>query len=204
MRVSEFVVCHDFPCTDVNHAACTVPCIELDPQLVKIMMVSEAAPGDPADYFYAGEHALFARTTLLAFQDAGLQVSTIEDLLAMGIYFTTAVKCGKSGYAIQSDTVKQCARLLEQEIELFPQVKVYMLMGDVAIKAVNEIARRGGERRVIPAGATYKLRGGEFTFRGQRALPSYVQAGPSFFIEKSKRRMIAEDIRTALALAGIG
>lgn len=29
---------------------------------------------------------------------------------------------------------------------------------------------------------------------------AYLQAGPSFFIEKSKRRMIAEDIRMALAL----
>jgi hypothetical protein len=30
--------------------------------------------------------------------------------------------------------------------------------------------------------------------------PSYLQAGPSFFIEKSKRRMIAEDIANALRL----
>jgi len=30
--------------------------------------------------------------------------------------------------------------------------------------------------------------------------PSYLQAGPSFFIEKSKRRMIAEDIAAALSL----
>jgi hypothetical protein len=53
---------------------------------------------------------------------------------------------------------------------------------------------------VIPAGSTYKIRGPEFTFRGARALPSYLQAGPSFFIEKSKRRMIAEDIGAALEL----
>jgi hypothetical protein len=33
-------------------------------------------------------------------------------------------------------------------------------------------------------------------------LPSYLQAGPSFFIEKSKRRMIAEDIAAGLRLAG--
>jgi hypothetical protein len=30
--------------------------------------------------------------------------------------------------------------------------------------------------------------------------PSYLQAGPSFFIEKSKRRMIAEDLHTALCI----
>ena len=52
----------------------------------------------------------------------------------------------------------------------------------------------------IPAGSTYKNRGPEYTFRGVRAFPSYLQAGPSFFIEKSKRRMIAEDIAAALRL----
>ena len=53
---------------------------------------------------------------------------------------------------------------------------------------------------MIPAGSTYKIRGPEFYFRGRRAFPSYLQAGPSFFIEKSKRRTIAEDIATALRL----
>lgn len=46
-----------------------------------------------------------------------------------------------------------------------------------------------------------KIRGGQFTYRSRRALPSYLQAGPSFFIEKSKRRMIAADIGTALSLS---
>jgi hypothetical protein len=73
-------------------------------------------------------------------------------------------------------------------------------MGDVSIKAVNAIARRAGEKRVIPAGSTYKIRGQPYFFRGARAFPSYLQAGPSFFIEKSKRKVIAEDIAAALSL----
>jgi len=72
-------------------------------------------------------------------------------------------------------------------------------MGDAAIKAVNAIAKRNGEPRVVPSGATYKLRGGDYRFRGMKVIPSYVQAGPAFFIEQSKRRMIAEDIAAALA-----
>jgi len=55
---------------------------------------------------------------------------------------------------------------------------------------------------VIPAGATYRIRGREYSYRGARVFPSYLQAGPSFFIEKSKRRMIAEDIAAALAVRG--
>ena len=54
--------------------------------------------------------------------------------------------------------------------------------------------------RVCVYGSTYKIRGGEYFFRGKRAFPSYLQAGPSFFIEKSKRKMIAEDIAAALSL----
>jgi hypothetical protein len=53
---------------------------------------------------------------------------------------------------------------------------------------------------VIPAIPTYKLRGQAFHFQGKRVVPSYLQAGPSFFIEKSKRKMIAEDIGAALKL----
>jgi hypothetical protein len=75
-------------------------------------------------------------------------------------------------------------------------------MGDVAIKAANAISRREGQRRAIPAGSTYKIRGPAYYFRGARAFPSYLQAGPSFFIEKSKRQMIARDIAAALALVG--
>jgi uracil-DNA glycosylase len=88
--------------------------------------------------------------------------------------------------------------LLEREIDLFPNIQAYLLMGDVAIKAVNTIARRAGQARVIPAGSTYKIRGEPYYFHGARAYPSYLQAGPSFFIEKSKRKMIAEDIAAAL------
>ena len=84
----------------------------------------------------------------------------------------------------------------------FTAVRAWLLMGDVAIKAVNAIAKRVGEPRVIPSGATYKLRNAEYRWRGARAFPSDLQAGPSFFIEKSKRQMIAQDIAAALALAG--
>lgn len=198
MKVNDEINCKDFPCSDVKSERCIVPDIELKPEEVSIIMISEAAPVDAADYYYSGDDALFARTTLQAFRDAGADVSTFQDILDLGLYFTSAVKCGKTDYGIKTDTINQCSRLLERELALFPNSKVYMLMGDVAIKAINSIARRAGEKRVIPAGSTYKIRDREYKFRDIRAYPSYLQAGPSFFIEKSKRRMIAEDIAAAL------
>ena len=201
MRTSDEIGCQRFPCSDVKHDCYCVPNIEIDPMNVSIILISEAAPANPADYYYAEGEPLFARTTVQAFNDAGVQVSTIQDILDRGVYLTSAVKCGKTGYGIQAATIEECALILEEELALFSNVKAYLLMGDVAIKAVNSIARRTGQGRVIPAGSTYKLRGREYTFRSARVFPSYLQAGPAFFIEKSKRKAIAEDIAAALALA---
>jgi uracil-DNA glycosylase len=200
MRINKCIRCQAFPCADVKHDCYIVPSIDVKPEKVTIVMISEAAPVNRRDYYYAGRGSLFERTTVQAFNDAGAQVSSIKALVARGVYFTTAVKCGKRGYSIQTSTIKECSQILEKELALFPNVKVLMLMGDVAIKAVNYIAQRAGEARVIPAGSTYKIRGQRFSFRGKRVFPSYLQAGPSFFIEKSKRRMIAEDISAALHL----
>jgi hypothetical protein len=200
MKTCERLGCETFPCVGVRHEAYTVPDVDVDPDRVRIVMISESAPADPADGYYAPGDPLFARTTVQAFQDAGANVSSLGDILDLGVYLTTAVKCGKVGYTIKAAPIRECSRLLEREIAPFDQVSASMLLGDVAIRAINYIAKRAGQGRVIPAGSTYKIRGASYTFRGARAFPSYLQAGPSYFIEKSKRAMIAEDIAAALAL----
>jgi uracil-DNA glycosylase len=203
MRIVEHVQCIDFPCSEARQESYLVPDLDIDPDKIKVMLISETAPTQAFDYYYPSCDALYARTTVQAFQEAGVKISTVQDLLQIGIYLTTAVKCGKYDYAVATSTITHCSALLEREIELFQNVKAYLLMGDVAIKAMNAIAKRHGEARVIPAGSTYKIRGGEFSFHGRRAFPSYLQAGASFGIEKSKQRMIAEDIAKAMEVAGI-
>jgi uracil-DNA glycosylase len=198
MKIPQLVACKKFPCLDVKHDGYIVPDVKIKPENILMMMISEAAPADPADYYYADGNPLYQQTTVQAFNDAGVRVKSVREILDLGVYLTTAVKCGKTGYGIKTATIKECSNLLEKEIALFPNVKVFMLMGDVAIKAVNYIATRAGEGRVIPAGSTYKIRGQKYFFQGKRTFPSYLQAGPSFNIEKSKRRMIAEDIRGAM------
>lgn len=203
MRVDQCIGCQQFPCIDVVHDAYVVPDIEVQPEHIRVIMISEAAPASRSDYFYAEGEPLFAQTTVQAFRDAGAPVSSMEDVIGLGFYVTTAVKCGKTGYGIKTGTIKECSHILEQELALFPNVQAYLLMGDVAIKSLNYIARRRGTgQRVIPAGSTYKIRGQPYYFESRRAFPSYLQAGPSFFIEKSKRQMIAEDIAAALQLVG--
>ncbi len=200
MIISKTISCNDFPCSDVSPECYIVPEIEINPDHVSIVMISECAPEFPKDYFYTDNDSLFQKTTVQAFIDAGAKVSNIKDIVNLGIYLTTAIKCRKTGHVIKADTIKECSKILEKEISLFPNITAFMLMGDAAIKSINYIAKRIGEKRVIPSGSTYKIRGNEYFFKGRRAFSSYLQEGPSFFIEKSKRRMIAEDISEALKL----
>ena len=198
MRISEQVICKEFPCLDVQHECYIVPHVSINPEDISVVLISEAAPADISDYYYAVGDPHYQQTTVHAFNEAGVQVASLQEILELGVYLTTAVKCAKTGYGINAGTIKECSMLLEQELELFPNLEAFLLMGDVAIKALNYIAKRQGEPRVIPAGSTYKIRGGEFYYRAKRAFPSYTQTGPSYGIEKSKQRMIAEDIASAL------
>jgi uracil-DNA glycosylase len=164
------------------------------------MMITEAPPNDKADYFYAAGSPFYLQTTLQAFKDAGEKVDSIRDIIELGVYITTAIKCGKTGYAVTPETMKNCAALLEKEIALFPNVRVFLLGGDVAIKMMNEIWKKQTGKKVIPAGSTYKIRGQVYYAGDKRVFPSYTPAGKNFLIEKSKRKMVAEDIREALKL----
>lgn len=149
MNIAKTIGCKDFTCVDVDYECYMLPDIDVDPERIFIIMIAECAPEVQNDYFYAGNSALFEKTTVQAFNDAGAD----------------------------------------------------MLMGDAAIKSLNYIAKSVGERRVIPAGSTYKIRGDKYYFKERKVFLSYLQAGPSYFIEKSKRRMIAEDISEALNLS---
>ena len=114
MRASECVGCEGFPCQGVNHEVYVVPGVDINPENVSIVMVSEASPPDPKDYYYAGGEVLFEQTSALAFNDAGADVASMKDILDLGVYLTTAVKCGKTGYGIKAATINECSLILEE------------------------------------------------------------------------------------------
>jgi len=194
MLVTEFVKCTNFPCSDVNKHCYAVPNVKIESDKINTLMISEASPQDPNDYFYAQNNPFCMQTTAQAFRDAGLTVSSMEDVLNLGVYVTTAIKCGKTGYSVSSKTVENCSSILETEMNLFPNVKTILLMGGTAIKAMNYIAKRNIGKRIIPSGSTYKIRKNTYFYKHVRVFPSYLQTGKSYLIEKSKRKMIAEDI----------
>ena len=199
MRPNEIMKCTDFPCQDVNKKCYMIPNIDVETSTIRTFMISEAPPEDLGDYFYASKDPFFAQTTVQAFNDAGFDVTCMEDILNLGVYVTTAIKCGKTAYSISPQTIDDCSiRILESEMKLFPKIKAVLLMGDTAIKAMNRIAKRNTGKSIIPSGSTYKIRKNKYLYQGLGVFPSYLQTGKSYLIEKSKRKMIAEDVKTAL------
>lgn len=189
-------------CKDVNLEVIT-SIASIQNTNVKVVMISEALPKDLNDYFYTTEEASFFTTTRQALEDAGYHVNSINELNDLGIYLTTALKCSKKSYLVSAATIKNCSRILEQEIAPFENVKSIMCMGDFAIKTVNYIYKKKYGSNAIPSGSTYKIRNQVHILNGIRFYPSYTQTGDSYNIEKSKRMMIAEDIKSAFEYAGI-
>lgn len=200
MKPVKYIGCSDFPCIDVNKSVYLRPAVDIQHEKVKAVMISEAPPENQEDYFYAAGEPFYLKTTLQAFNDAGISVSSMQDILDLGFYLTTAVKCSKTQYGVSAATIKNCSHILEKELALFPNLTVYLLMGDIAIKAFNYISKRKSSKNTIPAGSTYKIRKNHFYYEGRRVFPSYLQTGQNYLIEKSKRVMIAEDLAETMEI----
>ena len=168
--------------------------VEVDPAGVRAILINEVVPADPAQDFYGASGEEYLSTTIPLFQQAGLDVRSIGDITAMGVYITNAVKTPKTDYAIEKDALAESLPVLEAELALFPNVQVILLCGDVAKKMYNQIARKTAKKNVIPAGATYKLRSEAYYHGSIRVMPSYIITGGNLLIEKSKVRMITEDL----------
>ncbi|MCK4896376.1 MAG: uracil-DNA glycosylase [Candidatus Heimdallarchaeota archaeon] len=197
MQICIQVSCDNFPCAKINKEGYIIPKIDLDVEKISIIMISEAPPDKQEDYFYAKGEPYYMETTLQLFKDAGYDVSSIDDIINLGVYITTAIKCAKLEYSVPTSVIKNCSEILEKEISLFPNVKAFILNSDVSIRAFNYISKRTTGEKVIPNGSTYKIRNNEFYYEGCRVFPSYILTGKNLLIEKSKRKMIADDIKNA-------
>ncbi|WP_418454397.1 uracil-DNA glycosylase family protein [Allofournierella sp.] len=174
--------------------------IDIDPLTIKAIMINEVVPSDPVQDFYGVPDADYLKTTIPLLQGAGTAVSSIQDILQLGIYITNAVKAPKTEYVIDKSSIENSLPYLEAELSLFPNIKVIMLMGDVAKKAFNMITKKATKKNAIPAVSTYKLRSSEIYYKGIRVMPSYIMTGGNILIEKSKVTMATEDIAAMLKI----
>lgn len=105
---------------------------------------------------------------------------------------------------MDSNVIRAHVPILEQELKLYPNLSVIMLMGDVAKKAFNMITKKNINKNVLPSESTYKIRKNEYFYEyfynEIRVFPSYIMTGRNILIEKSKADMIKEDIRQMLEI----
>lgn len=176
-----------------------LPPLRVDPAAIRTVMINEVVPECPENDFYGSAPApLYLSTALTLFRQAGFPASSIHDVTDAGIYITNAVKTPKRETTVPQAMIEESLPVLERELSLFPNLRAVMLMGDVAKKAFNMIARGRTGKNAIPPGSTYKLRRTPFHAMGLRIFPSYIMTGRNILIEKSKMTMAAEDIRAML------
>ena len=174
--------------------------VNVTPETIHAIMINEVVPSCVEDDFYGKPDAAYMTTTIPLFRKAGIEVSSVQDILNSGIYITNAVKTPKTEYAVSKESIEESLPYLERELALFPNVKVIMLMGDVAKKAFNMISKKATKKNAVPSISTYKLRNTEILYNGIRIIPSYIMTGQNILIEKSKFEMASEDIATMYQL----
>lgn len=174
--------------------------VNIEPETIQAIMINEVVPSCPEDDFYGKPDSAYMSTTIPMFRKAGIEVNSIQDILDHGIYITNAVKTPKSEYAVSKESIEDSLPYLEKELALFPNVKVIMLMGDVAKKAFNMICKKATKKNAVPSISTYKLRNTEIFYNGIRIMSSYIMTGQNILIEKSKFEMASKDIETMYRL----
>ncbi|MEY8589857.1 uracil-DNA glycosylase family protein [Butyricimonas hominis] len=168
--------------------------VDVAPETIRAIMINEIVPSCPEEDFYGKPDSAYMSTTIPLFRKAGIEVDSIWDILNNGIYITNAVKTPKSEYAVSKESIEESLPYLERELAMFPNVKVIMLMGDVAKKAFNIISKKATKKNAVPSVSTYKLRNTEIIYNDIRIIPSYIMTGQNILIEKSKFEMASEDI----------
>ena len=174
--------------------------VNIEPETIQAIMINEIVPSCPEDDFYGKPDSAYMSTTIPLFRKAGIEIGSVQDILNSGIYITNAVKTPKSEYAVSKESIEDSLPYLEKELALFPNVKVIMLMGDVAKKAFNMICKKATKKNAVPSISTYKLRNTEIFHKGIRIIPSYIMTGQNILIEKSKFEMASKDIETMYRL----
>lgn len=178
--------------------------VDVVPENIKAVLINEVVPQDPDNDFYGKQEGEYLSAAISLFHNAGIAVKTAKELLDLGIYITNAVKKPKSHTSVERSMIEESLPFLEKELSLFPNVQVVMLMGDVAKKAMNMIAKKTTKRNAIPAVSTYKLRHSEIYYKNIRLMPSYIMTGTNILFEKSKFQMASEDISNMIYMINQG
>ncbi len=82
----------DLPPSHVEQRVYRVPEIEIETGDVSLALISEAGASEAGGHRYGQGDPVFERNPILAFTDAGVDLSSVRDLLGLHAWLTTAVK----------------------------------------------------------------------------------------------------------------
>lgn len=185
---------------DAQAVLAYLPALPLVPEQVKALILNETVADMPQHDFYGDPASPYATSALGLLQRAGATAQSSAALLAGGIYLTSVMKLPKTAALTEKAALERDLPLLAQELALFPALRVVLLGGDVARRAVNLLAKRQTGKNVLPGVATYRLRHETIEWRGIRLLPAYIMTGKNLEIEKSKAEMNVQELSKLLQL----
>lgn len=81
--------------------------ITIDPASIKAIMINEVVPAYPENDFYGSEDATYLETTIPLFQKAGIEVTTVQEILDQGIYLTNAIKMPKTESTVDNASIEK-------------------------------------------------------------------------------------------------
>lgn len=77
MNISELITCPLHSCVGTDRSGFRVPDADIDVSNTRVVIIAEAPPGSPDEYFYASGMPSYLATLLQAFRDAGADVSSM-------------------------------------------------------------------------------------------------------------------------------
>lgn len=98
------------------------PRVTLDPEKIYAVMINEVAPADGDDDFYGpAGRSEYGASAVALFREAGLDLAAVDEITALGIYMTNAVKTPKTGYEVGKNAVPAVSTYKLRDSVLFYQ-----------------------------------------------------------------------------------
>ena len=179
---------------------CGIRICMTDVKAIRALLINEVVPDDPRQVFHGSDTGAYAGSLISLFQKAGIGFRSMKDIDESGITVINAVNTPKQGRKITSLQMEESMPAFRKTLSERKDLEVIVLNGVVAKKMFNRIAKSETGRNLIPSIATYKLRNNVYMYRGIRVLPSYIVTGENIQIEKKKRAMVIEDLKTMIHL----
>lgn len=167
----------------------------LDCKAVRLLLLTDGYPPDPHHhYIFSDPNTLAWQNTRGVLSALGVEAASFQQLLDRGILIVPSLDSVVPP-KVMPPQIASAGDRLEALLGLLPNLAAIGLMGDVAIAAFNHMHKRLTGTRLIPAGSTYRLRCQDYFWGVVQVFPSYLYTGKSYVIERSKRKMIAEDMQ---------